>query len=137
MKSPLVSALAVAVAGLVGCDGTLSTMPTALSTESAPRTPVAPTAIKIIVSGQTSLSVVGETSRLTAQALFTDGSVRGITGEARWTSSDPSVIAVSATGLVTAVGVGRAYVSAMYDTKSAGQTVEVLAPPLAEFLRSS
>jgi uncharacterized protein YjdB len=69
------------------------------------------------------LSVIGETTQLTAVGVFSDGSVRGITGEAIWTSSEPS-IAVSPTGVVTVIRFGRAVVSAMYDTKTAGQTVE-------------
>jgi hypothetical protein len=143
MKSRLVSALAVAVAELGGCGGARPTIPTAPVTESPPAAAAAPTATEVIVSGQTSLSFVGQTTQLIAVAKFSDGSNRGITGEALWTSSDPSVLAVSATGLVTVVRFGRVYISATYDTKSAGQTIEAIEPERvtsatpAEFLQSS
>jgi uncharacterized protein YjdB len=92
--------------------------------------PAAPAIVtEVLVSGKTSLSVLGETAQLTAVGKFSDGSTRGITGEALWTSSDPSVLAVSAQGLVTAVRFGQAYVSATYDTKTGGQTIEAVEPP--------
>jgi len=125
MRSPLISALAVAVMGLAGCDRPLATIPTAPATQST----AAPIVTGVIVSGKTELSLVGETTQLTAMATFSDGSARGITGEASWTSSDASVLTVSATGLVTVVRFGRAYVAAVYDTQSAGQTIEAAGPP--------
>jgi uncharacterized protein YjdB len=128
MKSPLVSALAVAVMGLAGCDRPLATIPTAPAIQSTEPAAAAPIVTGVIVSGKTELSVVGETTQLTAMAAFSDGSARGITGEASWTSSDASVLTVSATGLVTVVRFGRAYISAVYDTQSAGQTIEAAAP---------
>jgi hypothetical protein len=124
MKSSLVSALAVAVMGLAACDRPLATSPTAPDTQS---TQTAPTVTEVAVSGRTELSVVGETTQLTAMAAFSDGSNRGITGEALWTSSDASVLTVSATGMVTVVRFGSAYISATYDTKSDGQTIEAVA----------
>jgi len=96
---------------------------------STPATQTAATVIEIVVSGKTELSVIGETTQLTATGKFSDGSLRGITGEALWTSSDSSVLAVSATGLVTVVRFGHAYISATYDAMSAGQTIEAADPP--------
>jgi hypothetical protein len=128
MKSLLVAALAVAVAGLAGCDRAVSAIPTAPTALSSPAAPAAPAAIAVAVSGRTQLSVIGETTQLTATALFSDGSRRGVTGEATWTSSDPATLSVSATGLVTVVRFGRAFISASYDTRSAGQTVEAATP---------
>ena len=123
MKALLVSALAVAVAGLAGCDRATSTIPTAPATVSTSATPIVPTVTEVLVSGKTELSVVGETTQLTAVGRFSDGSTRGITGEALWTSSDPSVMAVSEFGVVTVVRFGQAFVSATYDTKTGGQTI--------------
>src|SRR5262245_32459554 len=107
MKSRLVGALAVAIAGLAGCG---TPVPTAPDPRSTPEIPAAATVIEVVVSGKTQLSVIGETTQLTATGMFSDGSQRGITGEALWTSSDPSVLAVSVTGLVTVVRFGQAYI---------------------------
>jgi hypothetical protein len=129
MKPLLVAALAAALAGLTGCDHTKSWLPTAPPTPSTTDAPDAPVAVTIVVSGKTSLTAVGETTQLTATATFSDGSIRGITGEAVWESGDPSILAVSPAGLVTVLRFGRAFVRANYDTKVGGQTIEATPPP--------
>ena len=70
---------------------------------------------------------------LQIQVLFGDHCNDGdVTAHAQFASSDPSVVVVSATGLVQAVGPGDAMVSATYKGLSASQLVRVLPgePPL-------
>ena len=56
----------------------------------------------------------GESQKLTATAVLSDGSRRDVTRDARFVSSDPAVVAVDAEGRATAKGFGQAAVSAGY-----------------------
>jgi hypothetical protein len=123
MKPALVVALTAAVlAGLAGCDrspGLPTTAPSATA-------PAPPTVTAVVVTGKTSLASVGETTQLCATASYSDGTTRGITGEAAWASSDPSALSVSPQGLVTVLRFGLVYVSAKYETEVGGQAVEAI-----------
>ena len=123
MKPALVIALTAAIlAVLEGCDRSVripTTTPSATTTA-----PVPPTVTAIVVTGKTALASIGETAQLCATASYSDGTSRGVTGEAMWASTDPATLAVSAQGLVTVLRFGLAYVSATYETKVGGQAVE-------------
>jgi Bacterial Ig-like domain (group 2) len=75
------------------------------------------------ISGNASLTRVGETSQLTAKAIFTDSTTQDVTAETRWLSSEPSVVTVSPTGLLTVVRLGASLVTANYMSFSDRVTV--------------
>jgi len=56
----------------------------------------------------------GQSTQLNVSAISANGGVQDVTGSATWASSDPSVAAVSPSGLLTAIGGGTASVSAAY-----------------------
>lgn len=60
----------------------------------------------------------GESAQYTAIASYADGSTRAVTTEARWSSSDESVLSVTATGAMTARANGEAEVQASFGTRS-------------------
>jgi hypothetical protein len=56
----------------------------------------------------------GNVLQVTATAVYSFGPTRNVTGEARWESSNTTVVEVTQTGGVTAVGPGRAEIRATY-----------------------
>jgi hypothetical protein len=113
LSSALLLALATAA-----CDGGGSTEPT----QAVARVFVTP--------AETSLNV-GDTTRLSAQARDEANLVMAATTFS-WTTLDPAVATVSTTGLVTAVGAGRARVVATAPSGPADTAViTVLAPAVA------
>lgn len=78
-----------------------------------------PTVSSISVSGET--PGVGQTAQFTATETLSDGTTQAITSEATWQSSNPSVITVSPSGLVTTVGYGEADLTAAYSGVTASQ----------------
>ncbi len=62
--------------------------------------------------GPNALQAQGTTGQFTATAIFTDLTTQNFTDRVQWTSSNPSVANISATGLVLAVGNGTAVISA-------------------------
>jgi hypothetical protein len=85
------------------------------------RSPAAPpppppslTVKNLMIDGNTALTAIGQTSQLTARATFSDGTVKDVTSATQWTSTQPSVITISAKGLVTVVQLGRSDILASY-----------------------
>ena len=76
-----------------------------------PSSPV-PAVSSISVSGMT--PEVGQTAQFTATETLSNGTTQAITSEATWQSSNPSVITVSPSGMVTSVGYGEADLTAGY-----------------------
>lgn len=74
---------------------------------------------------------VGATGQLTASARSADGATVG-GATISWSSSAPAVATVSATGVVTALTAGTATITATSEGKSAGATVTVSPPMVAE-----
>ncbi|MEZ4358589.1 MAG: Ig-like domain-containing protein [Kofleriaceae bacterium] len=72
----------------------------------------------------------GLTQQLTATGTFSDASTQDLTSMVTWTSSATAVATVSATGLVTAVELGNATLTAALGTINAQTTVTVVAPTL-------
>jgi hypothetical protein len=64
------------------------------------------------VTGQASLTGVGQTSQLTATLTNPDGTTSNVTTVAKWSSSNPAVAQVSSSGLVTAFSAGVTVISA-------------------------
>src|SRR5438270_6880347 len=89
------------------CGGAASTTnPTAPGTAS--------TVTAVTVGTASSSSVANATFQLLANARFGDGTMRDVTSEARWESSDASLARISATGTVTVVGTGDVELRATY-----------------------
>ena len=89
-------------------------------------TPVASVAVDL---GKSSL-VIGETTTATATAKDANGNVLSGRVTAWWTNN-PSVATVSSTGLVTAVTVGAATITATSEGRGGTATVTVGSPPVA------
>ena len=111
----------------------------AISCGSSSRSPTTPTPAAVEVqltslqiTGNTSLTAVGETSQLSATARFSDQSQKDVSLETIWTSADPSVVTVSSSGLLTVLRFGAAVISARYQTRSA--TVSVRPSPPGTFV---
>jgi hypothetical protein len=75
----------------------------------APPTPTGITITPAVVS----VPIDGETT-LEADAAFTDGTSRDVTGQADWTSSAPGTVVVGANGLAQGVTAGTATITAQY-----------------------
>lgn len=73
---------------------------------------------------------VGQTLQLSAIGKFTDGSTQDLTGAAAWTSSSPDVLTVRSQGLVAAISVGSADVTATLGGLTGVQNLTVSAPVL-------
>jgi hypothetical protein len=106
-----------------------------------------PTILKVrslTITGNTSLSAPGETSRLTATATFIDGTTRDVTADAQWSSSnnDPltDIVSVISGGLIRAVRYGKGRVRATYGSDPSGfpasVTVDVRVAPGGAYLVS-
>jgi Tol biopolymer transport system component/uncharacterized protein YjdB len=92
-------------------------------------TPPAPVAT-VTVSPATQTLVVGGTATLTAT--LTDAAGKPLTGRAvAWTSSQPSIASVSASGVVTAVAEGTAQIDATSEGKSGSAIIVVNRVPVA------
>jgi hypothetical protein len=89
-----------------------------------PTDPVMVSAVTIAGNGR--FTAAGEVHRFTATAQMNDGTSLGVSAKATWSSSDTSVVSVSAEGQVTSVGVGLATITAFYN--SAGRLDVTVAP---------
>jgi uncharacterized protein YjdB len=67
----------------------------------------------------------GVTEALTATGFYSDASTQDLTDTATWTSSNPNVATVSATGVVTTVSHGTATITAQSGTVKGKATVKV------------
>lgn len=97
------------------------------STGTSPTGPSAPTVTSVTVTGALGIASVGLTSQMTATAHFAKGTTQNVTNQATWSSSDAKVATVSA-GLVTAVGVGTATITATYNSVSGLTRISVNRP---------
>lgn len=85
-------------------------------------------------SGTKTLHSVGETSVLAVTAEFSDGSTQAIDStQVAWTSSDAAVVSVSE-GTLTAIGRGRAWVTATYSQQTVDVPVSVRVPAVVRVL---
>jgi hypothetical protein len=75
------------------------------------------------------LSAVGESRQLTAQAFDAAGSPRA--GTARWSSSHPAIVDVSAEGLIVARALGSSVITAVVDGVTSPPVLVVVAEPAA------
>jgi uncharacterized protein YjdB len=73
---------------------------------------------------------LGTTQQLTATGVFSDATTQDLTTQVTWASTAPGHVTVSAAGLVTAVGLGTANITATKGTISGTTTVTVTAAAL-------
>lgn len=105
----------------------LSSAVLALGACSSDSTEPASAVVSVAVTPRVNNMIVGGTQQLAAQAL--DASGNPIAGKAiTWTSSEPSVATVSASGLVTTVGPGSTAIQASADNSSGFAAISVTAP---------
>ncbi len=97
------------------------------STAAPPATPM-PTASVAAVT-VTSAATSSTTFQLSATAHLADGAVRDVTSSSAWASSNPSLAAVSAAGLLTVAGSGEVEVRATYQTVLGTLRMLVTQPP--------
>jgi len=79
----------------------------------------------LTVSGQASITAVGQTSQLTATLTNPDGTTSDVTTVAKWSSSNTAVAQVSSSGLVTAFSAGATVISATLTNASGALGVTV------------
>jgi len=84
------------------------------------------TVTQVALSGNLSLPE-GSTSQLTATATRSDGSTQDVTSQATWTSSDPTIATVSATGMLSSVKEGTANIIAAFGAQTGRGTAQVTA----------
>jgi len=105
--------LAVVAATAVAC---------ACGGSSSPAAPAA-TVRSVSVEAQGALVTIGQRAQLSATAVYSDGASKDVTTVATWQTSDPSIVAVSNTGVATAGAAGTVLLRATYG--GAGGTLQV------------
>src|SRR4029450_8616203 len=107
----------------------------ACSDDNGPSSPAGPSVFmgspkSLQITGNLTLAAVGQTSQLTATATFANGQTENVTPQAKWEVTNPSVATISDRGLLRAVAVGEAQVTASFRSVTSG-AVTVNAPPPA------
>ena len=87
-----------------------------------------PTVSRLAITGNVTLTSIGETAQLTGTATFSDGTTKDVTSDGRWSSSDARIVTLSPTGLLTAVGFGSTFISFAYQTRTTGIAVTATTP---------
>jgi len=90
--------------------------------------------MRLTIDGNVSFTAIGETSQLTATAMFSDNTAKDVTSEGRWTVGDARVASVSPGGLVTVIGYGSTFISFSYAMNGVGRTI--IATPAGTFIIS-
>jgi uncharacterized protein YjdB len=123
--SGLVTAVAAGTADIdVNAEGRKVTVPVTVTAAST-TTPTPPVA-SIAVSLAASTVTAGATTKATA--ILKDANNTVLTGRAVvWSSTNPAIATVDASGVVTAVGAGQSAITATAEGKSGSATVNVLA----------
>ena len=93
----------------------------------ATTTPPSPTPTVSSVSLSGAPPDVGQSAQFTATVTLSDGTTQAITSGATWQSSNPSVITVSPSGVVTSVGYGEVDLTAGYSGVTGSQHLIVAA----------
>ena len=107
------------------CGGDKSTPTT--TTPTSPSTP-SPSVTSLSISGNLTLTAVGETSQLTATATLSDNTTKDVTSSGRWQWGNTQVITISSGGLVTVVGFGATWISFVYQSRGAAENVTATLP---------
>jgi hypothetical protein len=81
-----------------------------------------------VTSGEKSIPL-GDSLQLSAMGLYNDGSTQNLTGSAQWASSNPAILIIGSSGIVTAKATGSVTVTAAVGTIN-GATTLVVGPPV-------
>jgi 6-phosphogluconolactonase (cycloisomerase 2 family) len=81
---------------------------------------------EITISPADAVLSVSSTLQLQATGKFSDGSTSDVSSSVSWSSSDTSALSVNATGLVTAVSVGRIQITATSGSASGKDQISVI-----------
>jgi hypothetical protein len=128
-RTPLLILVALMWVTSCGHDNPTPAVPTAPSgTTTTPQ----PTLKGVSITGNVTLTAVGETSQLTATATFTDNSTKDVTTAGRWQGGDSRVLTVSSGGLLTITGLGASWIQFGYLTQ--GAVAQVTATPPGTFV---
>ncbi len=121
--------IVVAPAWTSGCGGDkpTPTTPTPTTTIPAPA-PSSNTVTRVTISGNVTLSAIGETSQLTVIATLSDNSTKDVTSLGVWQVSDRRVITLSQGGLLSVTGLGATWIAFSYQSRSATQLVTATPP---------
>jgi hypothetical protein len=120
---PLAAGAILAVA-IISCgDDSSPTRPSGTSTTPPPAGPATVTRVDTVIP--TSLEP-GASARATANATMSDGSVRDVTGEAVWSSTNTRVVRASSGGALAATDRGEAIVTARFANRSSTGRIFVL-----------
>ncbi len=92
------------------------------------KTTATPTLSSIGISPVSASIATGQTKQLKVTGTYTDGTTQDLTGTVTWTSSNQRVATVNAAGLVSAVSIGSATITAASDSHSATASIAVTAP---------
>ncbi|HYN10422.1 MAG TPA: hypothetical protein VES67_23745 [Vicinamibacterales bacterium] len=122
MRTLLLMVAAAIVAGLVACG------------DGQPQSPFVPSFFgppkSLQINGDLSFTAIGQGRQLTASATFANGSVRNVSSEAEWSSSNTGIATVAG-GLVRVVGIGETQITATYrNVTSTAAAVTVKSNPV-------
>ena len=123
-RSSLAVVLVLLTFTWTSCGGDKSTPTT---TPTSPSTP-SPSVTGLSITGNVTLTAVGQTSQLTATASLSDNTTKDLTTSGRWQWGDSRVITISSGGLVTVVGFGATWISFVYQTRGAAGNVTATLP---------
>ena len=117
--------------GSLACDGSGASpaSPPAPATPPVSAPGPAPDAVFTLVLPYPRLAAAIETRQvLAAYVSLDDGSVHEVTAETTWTTSEPAVLTIDASGRVRGHARGLATVTGTHDTRSGSIEIEVIAP---------
>ena len=107
----------LALVGVIGCGSDSGSV-------TGPTPTVALSSLQVV--GNIDLTAIGQASQLTANGRYVDGSTKDVTADTAWASNATSVVTVSS-GLITAVALGVATITARYGGRNTSSTV-IVAP---------
>jgi hypothetical protein len=96
-------------------------------TPTGPATVVPPTVTRVSITGNVTLTQIGETTQLTAIATLSDNTTKNITSEGQWRAGDARVVSISPGGLVTVIGFGATWIT--FNSGNRGDSRLVSATP--------
>jgi hypothetical protein len=105
---PLASARVLILAATVICVSGCG------SESNTPAAPSGPTVASVAVTG--SAPTIGTSAQFSATATLSNNATQNVTAQATWSSSNPAVATVSASGLVAAITAGEVDIAATYQT---------------------
>jgi hypothetical protein len=98
------------------------------SQPSTPTTPSPPSVVSVTLTGNTSLTTVGETSQLTLTATLSDATTKDVTNETQWSVVDPRVARVAPGGLLTVAALGRTSMTVNYQGRIISRRITATPP---------